>query len=131
MKGWLPQSTDPTGAHSAFERQKHTEFGCSHKPLGRQAQRSRGVEDTRAVDVERQAPLVGQPSHGIGVFCRQSHSPAAVVRVLEANQARAREVDILGSNSLTHVLCAQRAVGLIGYGVRVHSAERGHAAGFI
>jgi hypothetical protein len=84
------------------------------------------VEDACSVQVYGQPVAVGQ-CPDLGHVGWGQHGPAtAVVRVLQADQARARMVDVLGiSNGRFEIVEVERAVRLVGDGTRVDASYDG------
>ena len=123
-----PTSTEPTGAPRPFERQTLTVSNGAAYSAGRHARGRDGVEEPRAVEVHLEAVPVAELAHGPHVLDRQHHAAAVVVRLLEAHQARGREVHVgVGVHVLFHLLEVQRAVRRV-EDPQLHLAERRRGA---
>ena len=88
----------------------------------------RGVEDARAVEVRREAAPLRQRDRG-----REIRPPedAAADRVLERDEARAREVRVVGLDRRLDIREVERAVRAVRERLRLDAAEHRAAAGLI
>ena len=84
MKAAEPHSTEPNGALRPLLTQKPTLSPCSAISRGGYAERDRGVENARAVDVHRHALLGRQRTQLRHVVERNDRAARAVVRGLDA-----------------------------------------------
>ena len=104
-----PASAEPTGAPSPLLKQTPTVSKCSAQRGGETAGDDR-VPEPCAVEVRPQAVLPGPAAKGRDRFVRLHAAAAAVVRVFQAEQARSREVHVVGQELRLHLLQGEHAV---------------------
>ena len=136
----LPGARDEVGgaadqrAHRRRQALREAEGDGVHRPCKlrrRHAQGHGGVEDTGAVQVDGRAIAAGQLAHLGGLLRRDDTAAATVVGVLQADQSRARKVDILTSNGRLYRFDVQQAAGVVGHRAELNSAQAGGAADLI
>ncbi|CUZ15162.1 Uncharacterised protein [Serratia marcescens] len=99
-----------------------------HDLFQRQVQRHGGVEDARAVDMQRQLPLAGKLPRLLQVGLRQD---SAADGVFQAQQPGAGEVDIVGFDGGGELVQRQRAVRVSLDRLRLDAAQHRCAAGLV
>ena len=128
MNSRLPQITEPTGAASPLERQTLTESTAPGQLPAIHAEGDRGVEDPGAVEVDEEAAALREFDNAGGVLGRQRGAVAAVMGVLQADEAGPGEVDVVGADGGLDIFPPERPVGLIGDRVGEDPAQGGHPA---
>ena len=123
MNSFPPHRTEPTGAASPLLRQKQIESASAASSRGRDPERDGGVEETRPVHVELEPVAAGDRGHGPQVVRRERGPAAEVVGVLERDQARAREVDVVGADGRLDLLERDGPVGPVRERARVDRAH--------
>ena len=76
---------------------------CASAP-GLDAQRDRGIEDPRAVDVDLESEGARSLDQLIQLVHAEDGPARVVVGVFDGQQRRAREMDVVGSNRAGHLL---------------------------
>ena len=97
---------------------------------GRDAGRGLGVEEPGAVEVDLEAALPRHVGGGGEVFERVDLAAGGVVGVLQAEQARAREVDVLGPDGGADGLGVEDAA-VAGEGAELDAGEQGRGAALV
>ena len=119
----LPAITEPTGAPSPFEKQADTVSNGAASSRSGHAAGDRRVPDARAVEVQREAARAGARRDRGELRARPDAAAAAVVRVLDRDQPRARQVAIVGQRRRVDVGAGERAVGAADLG-ELHARPR-------
>ena len=94
----MPASSEPTGAPSPLERQTLTVSNGAASSLRRDAGRHLRVPQARAVEVQRQAARARDLGDREDLALREDAAAAAVVRVLDGDERRRREVMVVGAD---------------------------------
>jgi hypothetical protein len=116
MKSAEPHSTEPTGAHNPLLRQNVTE--SSHG----------GVEQPRAVHVQRQTVLPGHVLDGRHILRRQRVAVLRPIAVLDQHQTAMRHVGVVLAHGVFDLAGIHPADGVRRQRARHHPAQRGHPA---
>jgi hypothetical protein len=130
MASSVPASREPDGGAEALGGADGDGVRVLAPLAGRDAGRGLGVEEPGAVEVDLEAAL---PRHGGGggeVFQRVDLAAGGVVGVLQAEQARAREVDVLWPDRLPDGLGVEDAA-VAGEGAELDAGEQGRGAALV
>src|SRR5581483_10944507 len=90
-----------------------------------------GVEDARAVDVEAGAGLVRDPCQGGRGAGRDGRAAAAVVRVLQTDEGRARAVDVRRAHQPPHLVWVDEAAVVVARLAQLDAADPGRAGDLV
>ena len=108
------------GSSQAFGKAEHHRIALGRKPVHRHAQRDRGVENTRAVQVNGNSGLMRAVANPVHHRLRHHRSSGHVMRVFQRNQPGLRQVVDLGREFCPHQVPGQNAVRR---GDRTHHAS--------
>jgi hypothetical protein len=128
LAGSAQDRTDRRGKSLAQTKRDRVDRG-SELP-GRNSKGNRGIENAGAVQMNFQPAQMGEFCQPAGVFRRLDRAAAAIVAVLETDEARHRIVRIVRPDGGFDLRQQERSVGLVIELAGMNAAQRGDPSGF-
>src|SRR5918998_1718419 len=130
MVSFVPASRGPTGGAEAFGGADGDGVRMLAPLAGGDARGGLGVEKSGAVEVDLEAALPRDVGGGGEVFERVNLAAGGVVGILQAEQARAREVDVLRPDRLFNSFGVEDAA-VAGEGAELDGGEQGRGTALV